>query len=284
MADGSEVISEQILSPRNLMTSSGGRDNGRLQSGNRQNNLMIANEQASNRKDVKSTTTLFQRSQILDGADRPPNIEVSWRDLSYTVKKSELSPFNCCTSDNGRGMVKQTERKILKNLCGHFNTGHLTALMGPSGAGKSTLLECIVGYRKNGVTGNIRVNNIPEGTNLKVALINQTDYLVELFTVKEMLIYASRLKNYNRSNDDHEDDEEVLEQVIVDGSTNAIGNADASSKGNLLEKEKKMGIHEKLARKVVRQLGLEVCIDTRAGSCSGGQQKRISIALEMISQ
>lgn len=96
-----------------------------------------------------------------------------------------------------------------------------------------------------------------------------------------MLIYASRLKNFRKSD---EEEAKLLEVISVNDSNGNLNGADTSSKRNLLEEEKVKNYHHKLALNVIQQLGLDVCIDNRAGSCSGGQKKRISIALEMISK
>lgn len=42
--------------------------------------------------------------------------------------------------------------------------------------------------------------------------------------------------------------------------------------------------HSTLATQIMKQLGLEVCADTHISMCSGGQQKRLSIAVELVSR
>ncbi len=241
--------------------------------------------------------------------DDPRQITVTWRDLTYTVEGRTMTLRSLCASaddleEAGEGrltLVRHTKRTILKGVNGHFATGQLTAVMGPSGSGKSTMLECIVGFRKRGLTGDIRVasgggskgdQNSGEKM-IKMALISQSDYLIESFTVREMLVYASRLKNWRK-----EDEEEArLMKVVVEKDSEQMEGGKSSSKRNLLDDVEEGGggggggggkvvknVHQKLALSVCAQLGLDVCIDTRAGSCSGGQKKRISIALEMISK
>ncbi|CAG2174673.1 unnamed protein product, partial [Oppiella nova] len=41
--------------------------------------------------------------------------------------------------------------------------------------------------------------------------------------------------------------------------------------------------HEEIVNNVVNALSLETCLDTRLGKCSGGQRRRVSIALELVS-
>ncbi|XP_054168940.1 ATP-binding cassette sub-family G member 4-like [Oppia nitens] len=187
-------------------------------------------------------------------------IEVSWRNLVYTVPKSRLASL--MRKDN-------RNRTILKGLSGYFRSGNLTAIMGPSGAGKSTLLECVSGFRKNGLSGDVKITG---SSSIKIGLIAQNDHLLNQLTVKEALIFASKLKNYNHLDNSSKE----LAEVIVDDSYAesqvVIAGTDSSS------------YHDMLARHVIKQLGLEVCADTRSANCSGGQRKRLSIALELISK
>lgn len=79
---------------------------------------------------------------------------------------------------------------------------------------------------------------------VKVAFVPQDNHLIELMTVKESFVFASRLVNTN----DHGFD------------------------------------HSALADKLIVRFGLETITNTRADRCSGGQRKRLSIALEIISK
>ncbi|KAJ6223012.1 hypothetical protein RDWZM_001557 [Blomia tropicalis] len=249
-----------------------------LNAGNLLNNIRVASARQGSGKEKGQLIPNGEATETNNGSGTK-HIVVSWRDLTYSIERSQFTPGNCFTADNGRSMFHKTKRTILKGINGKFLTGHLTAVMGPSGSGKSTMLECIVGFRKRGLSGDIRLSSDTEQP-VKVALINQSDYLIESFTVREMLVYASRLKNYDEKNSE----EARVEEIVVSNSENNLNSADTSSKGNLLEVEKTKNYHQRLALSVIHQLGLDVCIDTQAGSCSGGQKKRISIALEMISR
>lgn len=286
--------------------SDGGNSGGQqvLSAGNLLNNIAIA---SGGQPPLASPSSAKSTRHIPTISPPPPidesEITVSWRDLTYTVEQSSVSIGNLFGSDDDDGaggnsqpktLVRRSKRTILKGVNGHFSTGQLTAVMGPSGSGKSTMLECIVGFRKRGLTGDIRVASGKGGNGnkdmIKMALINQSDYLIESFTVREMLVYASRLKNFRKED---EEEAKLLKVVVEDGKgggNDTEGGKGSGSKRNLLEEGEGGGgkeiknIHQKLAINVCKQLGLDVCIDTRAGSCSGGQKKRISIALEMISK
>lgn len=51
-------------------------------------------------------------------------LELVWRNLSYEITKKSCIPFR-----------KATSRKLIHNLNGGIQSGHLTAIIGPSGAG-----------------------------------------------------------------------------------------------------------------------------------------------------
>jgi ABC-type multidrug transport system ATPase subunit len=102
---------------------------------------------------------------------------------------------------------------------------------------------------------------------IKIGLIAQNDQLLDQLTVKESLLFASKLKNYKRELADDDLDEVFVDQQYVENVT-----ISSSS------------YHDMLVRHVMKQLGLEICADTKSGNCSGGQRKRLSIALELISK
>ncbi|CAH1160279.1 unnamed protein product [Phaedon cochleariae] len=144
-------------------------------------------------------------------------------------------------------MSKTTKKEILHKINGRLPPGQLIAIMGPSGAGKSTLLDVLSGYRINGVGGTVYVNGRPrnlEEFRRSSCYITQDDRLQPLFTVQESMKIAADLK------------------LPVD-----IG-----------DKKK-----EKIIHNILGTLGLQKTKNVRAAQLSGGQKKRLSIALELIS-
>ncbi|KAL1117723.1 hypothetical protein AAG570_004038 [Ranatra chinensis] len=125
-------------------------------------------------------------------------------------------------------------------------SGKLTAIMGPSGAGKSTLLNILTGYRTSGMTGSITINgherNLSQFAKLS-AYIMQDNQLHENLTVKEAMHVAAELKL-----------------------------------GNELSKEDK----ENVIQEILEMLGLPETRNTMTSNLSGGQKKRLSIALELV--
>lgn len=144
------------------------------------------------------------------------------------------------------GYCKQ-RKQILKGLDGLFKAGELTAIMGTSGAGKSTLLNVLNGFQQGRLTGKIDyigINGTQNWNQYKKesCYIQQTDYLYELFTVQESMMIAAYLK---------------------------IGNVTHRFRQILTEN-------------ILKSLHLTKTKDTMISRLSGGQKKRLSIALELI--
>lgn len=141
-----------------------------------------------------------------------------------------------------------TKKQILKNLNGVFKAAELTAIMGPSGAGKSTLLNILTGFQQGEMTGMVEYIS-SEGTQnwnmykKQSCYIQQTDNLYGLFTVQESMMIATYLK---------------------------IGN-NATKTFRLM-----------LIENILDSLKLSKVKDTKVDRLSGGQKKRLSIALELI--
>lgn len=113
----------------------------------------------------------------------PPSVAtLSWKQLSCTFTKKKMTWKG--------GLVVSESRPILRPQNGKIEGGTLTALMGPSGAGKSTLLKCITGriLGKN-VHGSVSVTR-----DSSIAFVPQQDDLFPVFTVRETLLFASKVK------------------------------------------------------------------------------------------
>ncbi|MDN5212475.1 ATP-binding cassette domain-containing protein [Fulvivirgaceae bacterium BMA12] len=129
--------------------------------------------------------------------------------------------------------------------------GKLIGIMGASGAGKTTLLNALAGIEKPS-GGEILINGInihseSDKINGVIGYIAQDDLLIEELTVYENLYYNAKLCFDNLSHDD---------------------------------------LHTKVIE-VLENLGLEQRKDLKVGSVldktiSGGQRKRLNIALELI--
>lgn len=97
--------------------------------------------------------------------------------------------------------VGKPKRDILKGISGYAVSGEFLAIMGTSGAGKTTLLNLISGKEKSTSTlkyrGTIKANGqeIDSINYAKyVGYVTQEDILLDLLTVRESILFASRLK------------------------------------------------------------------------------------------
>ncbi|KAJ2949984.1 hypothetical protein O0L34_g11317 [Tuta absoluta] len=142
--------------------------------------------------------------------------------------------------------INKGYKQILHGVNGRLRPRQLIAIMGPSGAGKSTLLDVLSGYRISGVGGAVFING--RGRNMKrfkrmSCYIQQDDRLQGLLTVGENMVVAADLKLPTK--------------------------LDKYEKGEVIED-------------ILTNLGLYEHMNTRAQQLSGGQRKRLSIALELI--
>ena len=125
----------------------------------------------------------------------------------------------------------------------------LLAVVGPSGAGKSTLLGALTGFRP-ATTGTVRYDdrdlydNYPELRH-RIGFVPQDDILHTPLTVRRALNYAARLR---------------FPQDVT-----------ATER------------HQRITE-VLTELGLASQADQRIDSLSGGQRKRTSVALELLTK
>ncbi|XP_024945020.1 ATP-binding cassette sub-family G member 1 isoform X2 [Cephus cinctus] len=141
---------------------------------------------------------------------------------------------------------KKSSKLILRGVSGQFRSGELSAIMGPSGAGKSTLLDILAGYKCNGVTGLITVNG--QNRDLRKfckmsCYIMQEDLTQPRLTVEEAIGFAADLK---------------LDTRISKAAKRSLVN------------------------EILQTLRLNNARHTITERLSGGERKRLSIALELV--
>ncbi|XP_076227051.1 ATP-binding cassette subfamily G member 4 isoform X1 [Nomia melanderi] len=141
---------------------------------------------------------------------------------------------------------KNNTKTILKSVSGRLRSGELTAIMGPSGAGKSTLLNILTGYKSAGAEGSITMNGHERNLSAFRKLscyIMQDNQLHSNLTVAEAMKVAANLKL-----------------------------------GSHVSKAEK----EEVIQEILETLGLSEHTRTMTSNLSGGQKKRLSIALELV--
>ncbi|CDP09281.1 unnamed protein product [Coffea canephora] len=144
-------------------------------------------------------------------------------------------------------------RRLLNGLNGYAQPGRIMAIMGPSGSGKSTLLDSLAGRLSGNLvmTGNILLNGRKRRLDYGgVAYVTQQDTFLGTLTIRETIKYSAQLRLPSNINKDEAND--IIEKTIM-------------------------------------EMGLQDCADNLIGNwhlrgISGGEKKRLSIALEILTQ
>ena len=142
---------------------------------------------------------------------------------------------------------KGRERTLVDDASFTVLPGELVAIVGPSGAGKTTLLEAIAGLA-TAISGSVHYDGIDVYANLRsfrsvLGYVPQDDIIHTDLPLRRTLRYAARLRLPSSSSADE-----------VDGAV----------------------------RDALDAVGLTDQADVRVGSLSGGQRKRASIAVELL--
>ncbi|KAF3452508.1 hypothetical protein FNV43_RR02941 [Rhamnella rubrinervis] len=144
-------------------------------------------------------------------------------------------------------------KRLLNGLSGYAEPGKIMAIMGPSGSGKSTLLDSLAGRLSRNVvmTGNVLFNGSKKRVEYgAVAYVTQEDALLGTLTVRETITYSANLR---------------LPTSMTKEEINGI------VEGTIME------------------MGLLDCADRLIGNwhlrgISGGEKKRLSVALEILTR
>ncbi|GKV13883.1 hypothetical protein SLEP1_g24845 [Rubroshorea leprosula] len=181
-----------------------------------------------------------------------PLSETLWRDKTNTEFIGDVSAR--LTWKDLTVMVSRSNgetQKVLEGLTGYAEPGTLTALMGPSGSGKSTLLDALSSrlaantFLSGTILLNGRRTKLSFGT---AAYVTQDDNLIGTLTVRETISYSARLRLPDQM--PWPDKRALVESTII-------------------------------------EMGLQDCANTVIGNwhlrgVSGGEKRRVSIALEIL--
>ncbi|KAA8536437.1 hypothetical protein F0562_028915 [Nyssa sinensis] len=148
---------------------------------------------------------------------------------------------------------RRGSRSILQGITGYARPGEVLAIMGPSGSGKSTLLDALAGRLGSNTrqSGDILINSrkqaLAYGTS---AYVTQDDTLITTLTVREAVYYSAQLQ-----------------------LPNSMPKSDKKQRAEM----------------TIREMGLQDCVNTRIGGwgakgLSGGQKRRVSICIEILTR
>ncbi len=156
-------------------------------------------------------------------------LAIAWIDLSFAVHST----------------FKREVKVILNNISLGFSFGSINALMGSSGSGKTTLLKCLNANNEHGLGKETKIFlNSKEKFRSCFIYQDQNERLLKGLTVRQSLIYASKLKNSN---------------------------------------EKERVNHKNNVKDLMSELLISDIGENLIDNCSGGEIKRLTIALELTS-
>ncbi|XP_065078452.1 ATP-binding cassette sub-family G member 1-like [Ochlerotatus camptorhynchus] len=170
--------------------------------------------------------------------------------ISIDVRIDSLKPSTWLSFRDISYRVKGTDGKdkhLLQEISGNFRSGRLTGILGPSGAGKSTLLNILSGFKVKNVSGEIHVNGSPikrKNYRREVTYTSQDVSMLGNLTITESLDFAAELK---------------------------------------LPRTVSTAVKSKTVNDIIKLLGLQKCAHNPVHAISGGEKKRLSIGLELIS-
>jgi len=153
----------------------------------------------------------------------------------------------------------EDDRKLLSKVWGEVPEGDVTAIMGPSGSGKTSLLNILAGrtYAKGPlfVEADVYLDSFPvdptrRSVQKQIAFVAQEDSLQATCTPREAIKFSAKLR---------------LPRSMTEDQLDA------------------------LTSKMLTELSLENCADTYLGGpllkgCSGGQKKRASVGVELVTK
>ncbi|EQC30807.1 hypothetical protein SDRG_11567 [Saprolegnia diclina VS20] len=168
-------------------------------------------------------------------------------------KRNETLPA-CTLSWKDLSYSARSKKAILHDVSGRCGPGEFLAILGPSGSGKTTLLDLLADRISSGkTTGAIVLNGLPReprSFRAVASYVAQDDTLLGSFTVLETLQFAARLS---------------LPSTVSPA-----------------ERDTRL-------QRVIDAMGLRSCVHTLVGDMfrkglSGGQKRRLSIAIELLKQ
>ncbi len=176
------------------------------------------------------------------------NVDLLFRDGTL-VRRTETAAATATGGLEVHGVTWTIEnnKTLLDNISMSARPGTLTAVIGPSGAGKSTFARLVAGYT-HPTTGQVSfeghdVHAEYASLRSRIGMVPQDDVVHGQLTVRQALMYAAELR-------------------LPPDTTKAD--------------------REQVVGEVLEELEMTKHLDTRVDKLSGGQRKRASVALELL--
>ncbi|KKF03338.1 FHA domain-containing protein [Mycolicibacterium obuense] len=189
-------------------------------------------------------------TQLLSDGDTVTigNVDLVFRDGAL-VRRTETAAATATGGLEVHGVTWTIEnnKTLLDNISISARPGTLTAVIGPSGAGKSTFARLVAGYT-HPTTGQVSfeghdVHAEYASLRSRIGMVPQDDVVHGQLTVRQALMYAAELR-------------------LPPDTTKAD--------------------REQVVNEVLEELEMTKHLDTRVDKLSGGQRKRASVALELL--
>ncbi|XP_063219154.1 protein scarlet-like isoform X2 [Bacillus rossius redtenbacheri] len=182
-------------------------------------------------------------------SDESSASNLTMKETGVTLTWNDLSIWAKRKKQEDIGFWKRQrheEFQILNNVSGFVRSGTLMAIMGGSGAGKTTLLAAISQRVKGKISGQVMLNG--RVVNQKImadvsGFVPQLDLMVDTLSVEEHMEFMAQMKMDRR----------------------------------VQKLQRKRRIHS-----LILELGLNKCSHTRLSALSGGEKRRLSLAVQLL--
>lgn len=206
-------------------------------------------------EDLGSTNGTFLNGKLIRTSPVREGDVITIGNTDLTIRDGHLDFLRSQSEKSGGLYANNLEfeikggRKLLSGIDVRLAPGSLTAVIGPSGAGKSTFLKAIAGVNKpTGGTVTFDGFNVYKNFDVvssRIGMVPQDDVLHTTLKLDTALNYAARLR------------------LRVDG-----GKAERTAQVD----------------RVIERLELDTNRETVINKLSGGQRKRASVALELLTE
>ena len=182
------------------------------------------------------------------------NIPVSKnRKTNQNIEEVDLSdhPVILCADIKSRKVKSNRgfgKKELIKDIKLDIQEGTLVAIIGDTGAGKSTVMNCLNGSDTGGMEGSVKYKGIN---------------LIKKFSQLKWIIGSVPQKNI------FNEEMTVEEQLMMEAS-------------RMLPRDTSKTEIKDIVNKTLKQLGIENVRNNQIAKCSGGEQRRVSIGMQLV--